>query len=156
MIPIVPAPRTLAAAALLGVSLILVPAAPLEAQNFRRGDCSGDGGVDIGDAITALGILFSGGAPAACQDACDANDDGNFDIGDAVAILAALFGIPSVPLPAPYPGCGEDLTADALGCVSSPCPLTAIHVAPTGVTGNPGSPTAPVPTLASAITLMAT
>ncbi|MCA8960267.1 MAG: dockerin type I repeat-containing protein [Planctomycetes bacterium] len=88
---------------------------------FVRGDCNGDGAINIADAITLLNQLFGGGgATSSCQDACDANDDGNVDIGDAIAILNVLFG-GGGPLPAPSL-CGPDPTPDGLGCDSYPCP----------------------------------
>lgn len=94
---------------------------------FRRGDCNSDGATNIADAVYLLGNLFPpvGGTPnvLACVDACDGNDDGGVNIADAVTILGALFGMPSVPLPAPYPGCGTDPTSDSLDCATySFCP----------------------------------
>lgn len=88
---------------------------------FRRGDANGDGAFDIGDAISTLGALFSGGTSAGCADAADANDDGQVDIGDAIFTLGALFSAGTAP---PAPGstsCGVDPTADDLGCESG-CP----------------------------------
>ncbi len=78
--------------------------------------------IDIGDPIFLLSELFSGGAPANCDDACDMNDDGLKDIGDAVYALSALFsGGP--PPPPPHPSCGSDPTADMLDCGSfAGCP----------------------------------
>ncbi len=92
---------------------------------FRRGDCNGDGEVDIGDAITLLSFLFPNGPIPTidCDDACDGNDDGSLDIGDAIRVLAALFGTPTSPLSAPYPDCGVDPTNGALECEQySLCP----------------------------------
>jgi hypothetical protein len=90
---------------------------------FRRGDCNGDGGADISDAIHLLGVLFSGLGPALCDDACDTNDDDAMNIADAVALLAYLFSAGNAP---PAPGatiCGIDPTADPLGCASAAgCP----------------------------------
>lgn len=89
---------------------------------FHRGDCNQDGGIDIGDPIRILGILFSGDAPPDCDDACDHNDDGALDIGDSVYLLGSLFsGGPT--LPAPNPTCGIDPTLDSLTCGSfASCP----------------------------------
>lgn len=94
---------------------------------FSRGDANADGGRNIADAIFILGNLFPGpGGPTIppCLKAADANDDGGINIADAIALLGNLFpsGGPS-PLPAPFPGCGEDPTMDALSCDSFPsCP----------------------------------
>ena len=72
--------------------------------------------MNLSDAVYFLGVLFDRIDPPPCEDTCDANDDGSGDIADAVSILIALFG-PGSPLPAPDL-CGEDPTADALGCLS--------------------------------------
>ena len=94
-------------------------------STFIRGDCNGDGSVNIADAVFVLGSLFpgTGTAPqATCRDGCDGNDDGEINISDPVVILGAIFGIPPTPLPAPS-SCGTDATADALECVVQPsCP----------------------------------
>ncbi|MFN0060225.1 MAG: hypothetical protein ACKVX7_17340 [Planctomycetota bacterium] len=89
--------------------------------SFERGDCNGDSAFDIGDAIFTLSALFSGGTLPTCADACDSNDDGSNDIGDAIYSLTALFAGGLLPGP-PGASCGLDPTADALGCVASPCP----------------------------------
>lgn len=96
----------------------LSPSAGVE---FIRGDSNGDGAIDIGDPIYDLGYLFSNG-PSVCLDAQDNNDDGQVDIGDPVYSLAFTFsGGP--PPTAPWPDCGQDPTADSLGCQVPPtCP----------------------------------
>ncbi|MEM7263036.1 MAG: hypothetical protein AAF488_13675, partial [Planctomycetota bacterium] len=86
---------------------------------FQRGDCNADGSKNIGDAITLLDLLFSGGGPVLCDDACDANDDGGVNLGDAVTLLNFLFTGGSIPSPST---CGVDPTADSLECGSYPCP----------------------------------
>lgn len=88
--------------------------------SFRRGDCDGGGGTDIGDAITALQQLFLGDAGIPCRGACDANDDGLFDIADPIQLLRTLF-LGDPPPPPPYPECGEDPTIDLLSCDSPHC-----------------------------------
>ncbi|MEC9475912.1 MAG: hypothetical protein VX764_02610 [Planctomycetota bacterium] len=91
-------------------------------SSFTRGDSNNDGGIDIGDPIYSLGVLFNGKGPAACDDACDANDDGSHDIADPVRVLSFLFS-GALPLPAPtHPACGSDPTSDLLECDSSSCP----------------------------------
>lgn len=90
--------------------------------SFTRGDTNNDGGIDIGDAIFSLGVLFNGQGPPACEDACDGNDDGSHDIADPVRILSFLFS-GSGPMPAPtHPNCGPDPTIDLLPCENSICP----------------------------------
>lgn len=82
---------------------------------YIRGDCNVDGGIDIGDVISLLNVLFAGAGPAACDDACDNNDDGGFDISDGVYLLSTLFSS-GPPPPPPHPACGIDTTSDALDC----------------------------------------
>ena len=83
---------------------------------FRRGDANSDGGVDIGDAVTILDVLF-GGSPHFCQDAIDTNDDGLTNIADAVYLLSNLFSM-GPELPAPTENCGDDPTMDERSCAS--------------------------------------
>jgi len=92
-------------------------------QTMRRADANRDGNTDIGDAISILGHLFSGGAPFSCEDAADVNDDGEIDIGDAIYLLVNLFGN-GPPIPSPSTGCDVDPTnGDSLDCVEFPsCP----------------------------------
>ncbi|MGE3166249.1 MAG: LamG-like jellyroll fold domain-containing protein [Planctomycetota bacterium] len=88
--------------------------APVSAP-FRRGDCNGDGSLDIADVVTQLGVLFSGLAAPGCRSACDANDDDTFDISDPVRVLGVLFAA-EPPLPPPSPNCGTDPTPGVTGC----------------------------------------
>ncbi len=81
---------------------------------FLRGDATGDGAVDLTDAIAIVSLLFEGGAEASCHDALDANDDGHVDISDAVFDLLYLFS--SGAPPAPFPVEGADRTEDELRC----------------------------------------
>lgn len=83
-------------------------------ETFRRGDCNGDGGFDLSDAIFSLTLFFSSGVTALCESACDANDDGNLDIADSIRMLGSLF-VADPPLPEPL-DCGVDPTPDALDC----------------------------------------
>jgi len=140
---------------LIGLVALFSAFAPTaSASDFRRGDANGDGAINIADAITSLDFLFGPGIPPECEDAYDANDDGTINIADPIALLAALFGSPTVPMPYPYPGCGNDPTADVLTCVVSPCPPPAIYVAPTGSSGGAGTPQDPVATLEEGIALL--
>ena len=106
---------------------------------FIRGDVNGDGRLDLEDAIVLWSSLPF--LPAIngvdvdcnvttpnpepflfvlCDDAADANDDGLVDCGDGADIIASLFEN-GAPLPMPTDECGEDLTADGLGCGVYPC-----------------------------------
>ena len=90
-------------------------------STFQRGDCNSDTTRNLADAIFNLAVLFSGGGPITCSDACDHNDDGSIDISDPVYMLTFLFsGGPDCP--APNLVCGSDPTSDGLDCASSTCP----------------------------------
>ena len=91
---------------------------------FDRGDCNSDSQKNIADAVFLLGFLFPSG-PAnvlGCADACDANDDGSVNLADAISFLGSIFGANPTPLPGPATGCGNDPTADAVGCDLPVCP----------------------------------
>jgi hypothetical protein len=80
---------------------------------FIRGDANADGAIDIGDAVTILGILFAGQSVYQSLDAVDVDDDGTLTIADAISILNYLYtgGLPPKP---PFPDQGEDPTLDEL------------------------------------------
>ncbi len=89
---------------------------------FLRGDCNDSGGLDLSDAVFSLSFLFQGGRASPCEKACDANDDGGHDISDGVYILDYLFR-GARDLPAPFPACGIESTADPLPCAgAASCP----------------------------------
>jgi hypothetical protein len=96
------------------------PDAP--APRFRRGDCDGDGTVagTVTDAVFHLAFNFAGGPAPRCLAACDADADGRAvgQVTDAVFLLAFNF-LGGPPPPPPFPGCGEDPSAAALGCDSA-------------------------------------
>ena len=115
-------PELLEASARLGAAAVFTlarSAEPPAPARFLRGDASSDGTVDMSDAIQVLGYLFKDGHAPGCLDAADANDDGELDISDPIRVLRALFSGGS-PLPAPGDSCGDDLSADFLGCDSFP------------------------------------
>lgn len=99
--------------------LIVFWAAPTHAQEqeFIRGDANGDAMVNVADVVLTLDHLFTG-AGASCRDALDTNDDGRVDVADAVFAVMYLFGA-GTSLPAPFPSCGVDPTADGTDCVSN-------------------------------------
>jgi hypothetical protein len=86
---------------------------------FFRGNCNGDGVIDIADGIWILNELFQNGPAASCAEACDANSDGMLDSGDAIYIIS--YRLLSGPVPsAPFPECG---IAEGADCESaSYCP----------------------------------
>jgi len=100
------------------VDAIVVSAA---LPGFIRGDANQDQGLDIGDAVTILAYLFSGGSDGGCLSTIDANDDGANNVADAVTVLEHLFSSGG-PIAAPFPGCGVDPTPDALECGNPSCP----------------------------------
>jgi hypothetical protein len=84
--------------------------------SYLRGDATGDGRLDLTDAILVLGRLFLGGLPLGCDDAADATDDGTLDLSDPITVLGSLF-LGDGPLLPPGPGvCGPDPTGDELAC----------------------------------------
>ena len=91
---------------------------------FVRGDCNGDGGINVADAVYLLDYLFIGSVVLPCEDACDIDDDGALNIADPINFLAYLFsgGPPPAP-PNPVTGCGEDvIDTDSLDCEEMNCP----------------------------------
>jgi ribosomal protein S4 len=92
---------------------------------FLRGDSDTNGIVNITDAVRILNVLFLGIGRIECDDAADADDSGSVNITDAVRILNVLFlGIGEIPGPGAE-RCGEDPTADAIGCGFNICPASA-------------------------------
>jgi len=88
---------------------------------FTRGDASGDGALDLSDAISVLQYLFSGGDSPGCEKAADANDSGEVDISDPLYVLGFLFlGTP--PPREPFRACAPDPTLDGITCeLQHPC-----------------------------------
>jgi len=92
------------------------PEAPLELPAvFVRGDADGNGNLDMTDSVYTLSSLFLGTKELRCQDAADANDSGEVELTDTILVLSYLFAGNAV-IPAPFPGCGLDTTADRLSC----------------------------------------
>lgn len=101
---------------------VFVQLLPVPGQDFIRGDCGGDGFIDISDPIQLLGIIFNGYAAGTCLDACDANDDNNIDLADVVAMLNIALP-PGIQPPAPFPNCGWDPSPSSYGCAGhGACP----------------------------------
>lgn len=97
-----------------------------EPAAFVRGDVNGDGDIDVSDPIAVLLHLFAGRETLPCPDAADADDSGAVELTDAVFALSFLYQGGAAP-PPPFPGCGEDPTADALDCPGfPPCPWGAL------------------------------
>jgi hypothetical protein len=89
------------------------------AAMFRRGDADGNRRLDLLDAVLLIRIR-AGSTPGriACDDAEDANDDGLLTLSDGIFVLNYLFlGGPALA----GAECGEDGTADGLGCGVGEC-----------------------------------
>ena len=94
-----------------------LPASLRAQSSFVRGDANVDASVDLSDGVLILQYLFQGGRQLDCLDSGDADDSGSLDLSDAVYDFNYLF-LGGRPPPAPFAGCGEDPTADGLGCES--------------------------------------
>ncbi len=88
---------------------------PTPSAQFIRGDASGEGDVDISDALSILNWLFTGGVAPDCEKAADVNDDGSVDVSDALSLLNYLFLGGEKPA-APFPAPGVDPSEDDLNC----------------------------------------
>ncbi|MGE3164365.1 MAG: DUF6765 family protein [Planctomycetota bacterium] len=108
------------------LSLVLVDGAVTlepDLEFFLRGDCGGNGQVNIADAIAILDFLFPPPSPPpACLAACDVTADNSVNIADAIYLLAYLFNGGSPP-DQPFPGCGIQPGENTLACVTAgSCP----------------------------------
>ena len=94
---------------------------PLTDPEFIRGDCNGDGWVNVGDAVTILSEFIIGPPVIAesCLEACDSNGDGmGPDVSDTMYIIMYRFMSGSQP-PLPFPDCDSLPGVDCfafLGC----------------------------------------
>lgn len=73
---------------------------------FIRGDCNGDGSLNIGDAVKNLFYQFRGDL-LDCVDAADVDDNGQVEVTDIIHLLTHLFLEGPAPEP-PFPDCGPD------------------------------------------------
>ena len=62
-----------------------------------RGDCNGDGVVDIGDVVYEINYLFRNGPPPEPMSAGDVNCDGIIELGDIVFLINYVFRNGPVP-----------------------------------------------------------
>jgi len=122
------------------------PGPPVRVADFLRGEISGDGWVDLSDALVILLLLHSGGEPTPyCLDAADLDDDGRVTQCDVCLAFALWFGSVDCdrfsglvqelkgceedacpessrnPIPPPCSVCGPDPTPDTLGCEFRTC-----------------------------------
>lgn len=92
---------------------------------FNRGDCNGDGRLNVTDgALCAQNIFLGELRPQLvffdCDDMLDANDDGMLDTTDPIVILEWVFRA-APNLPAPFFTCEVDGTEDELDCLEANC-----------------------------------
>ena len=91
------------------------------AADFVRGDVDLSGRVNLTDAIQTARFQFLGAEAGdfMCRDAMDIDDNGSLEITDATVLLSYLF-LSGLPVPPPFPECGEDPTDDMLDCGQFP------------------------------------
>ncbi|MEM7261899.1 MAG: hypothetical protein AAF488_07885 [Planctomycetota bacterium] len=82
---------------------------------FLRGDTSGDGKVDLADAVLLLEELLAQSATSQCAHARDVDDTGAVDLADPIRLLAFLFAGGEI-LPPPYPYAGVDPSPNSVDC----------------------------------------
>ena len=114
-----PAPGSLVEAGVDDLEVIRFGCDP--APSFQRGDVTGNGTVNLADAVALLSATFVG-TPTACRDSLDTNDSGTIDLSDAIGLLNYLFSAGNPPAP-PFGTCGPDATDDPIDCLIEPtCP----------------------------------
>src|SRR4029434_9780507 len=84
---------------------------------FRRGDCTNDGRVNISDAICVFNHVRDTATRVECEKSADVDDSGQITATDGILLLRLLF----VTGPEPDRGfhCGSDLTGDNLKCAGT-------------------------------------
>jgi hypothetical protein len=86
---------------------------------FTRGNCNGDGTVNLSDAVFVLNHLFLGGTAPSCQRACDMDSNDALNVTDAIYLLNHLF-LSGPPL-GPPDGCSSLLVPATLDCAGPSC-----------------------------------
>jgi hypothetical protein len=86
---------------------------------FIRGDVTGDGGLNLADAVDLLDYLFRRAAPPVCVKTADWNDSGTINLADAIGLLGFVFR-DGAAAAEPFGECGADATADGLSCGGYP------------------------------------
>ena len=88
--------------AFFALALVSAPATADAQAEFIRGDCNGDGYVNIADAIALNLYLFQGGAVPGCIQACDINDDDKADVADVATVIEYLVAGFGNPIPSRF------------------------------------------------------
>ena len=92
-----------------------------DSLDFIRGDCDGNGSIDLADAVALLDYLFTGGS-LTCLATADVNDDSDMNLADPGTLLAYLYIGGSAP-PEPFTSCGQDGDGSLIACeVYGGCP----------------------------------
>jgi len=75
-------------------SLVTMPStiSLVTVEDYLIGDVNGNGGVDIGDAVSIVNYLVGKESSSFVEKAADTNHNGQIDIGDAVTIVNFLVG----------------------------------------------------------------
>jgi hypothetical protein len=75
-------------------SLVAMPntTSSVTVEDYVLGDVNGNGGVDIGDAVSIVNYLVGKESTVFVEKAADTNKNGQIDIGDAVTIVNLLVG----------------------------------------------------------------
>ncbi len=81
---------------------------PVVGTPFLRGDTTGDGALNITDAVRIFGILFLGEPDVTCQEVKDVNNDGAVNITDGIRVLGFLFLGQEAPESPGHENCGTD------------------------------------------------
>ncbi len=106
---------------------------------FVRGDCNGDGEVNVSDAIYGLQWIFAGGPEPGCVAAANVDGAGDIDLTDPIHLLLHLFAGGPAPV-APFPECGPGtLPADDATCEEAPGDCQTV-ASPLGLGDLPGAP----------------
>jgi len=78
---------------------------------FGRGDCNGDGAIDLGDVLYLVSYLYKGGPAPDPMEAGDVDYSGGIDLGDVLFLVSYLYKGGPAPAPPPtgilldYDGC---------------------------------------------------
>ena len=91
---------------------------PISEPTYTRGDCNGDGSLNLADVLASLSFQFNSGPEPSCLVACDLSDDDQVGLLDAIIELSYLFGGGNNPI-VPFPHCGWDPTLGTLDCSES-------------------------------------
>ncbi len=62
------------------------------------GDADNSGGINIGDVVTLIEYIFSGGAEPTCLQEGDSDGSGGINIGDVVTLIEYIFSGGAIPI----------------------------------------------------------